>query len=64
LWEIHDYLKNEFSSFVHIRIEMKIDFKGFTLHITIRQFVQTMLGPDVFTILTPRRNFGNPPRNA
>jgi hypothetical protein len=56
--------KQKLSSFVHTRIEMEIDFKGFTLHIAIRQFVQTMLGPNFFTILTPRRNSNIPLGNA
>jgi hypothetical protein len=42
-----------FSNFVHIRTKMEIDFKGLTLHIATRQFVQIGLGPDFFMVLTP-----------
>ncbi len=44
--------------------KMEIDFKGFTLHIATRQFVQTRLGPNFSTVLTPGHFFGNPLKNA
>jgi hypothetical protein len=40
LQEIHDYLQTrDFSSFIHTKTNMEIDFKGFTLHIATRQLV-------------------------
>jgi hypothetical protein len=39
---------------------MKIDFKGFTLHATTRQIVQTWPRPFFLIMPTLGRNFGNP----
>jgi hypothetical protein len=53
-----------FYSFIHPKTKMKIDLKGFTLHVATRKTIQTGPRLDFSLLPTPRKKFDDPLRNT